>query len=324
MRSFKQGFGIIAAVGALLVAGCGSTDSGKASTGAEHAETPVTPPLLSAPARDLDQPFSFNAGGAVIRPDGSVELPLDQYDAWEAQRLTARARSVLADQCLRAKGLELPDVLRNRTDFASPPATTLYGVISFDIARIYGYRQPPSSVEQENPAQGSSPNISPEVAAEYFEDRVRGKSGCIGEAREKLDETRPREAYLFVQRLRGRSQEEARQDQRVKEATARWSSCMKASGLAYNNPLEPAHDKSLLGKGLPLPSGAALPPPSPEEVTAAVTDIRCKRQTQYLETVTLVTAAYQGELIRSNQRALDDGQIQWEAQSQRAQAVLAH
>ncbi|REH46221.1 hypothetical protein BCF44_107354 [Kutzneria buriramensis] len=78
---------------------------------------------------------------------------------------------------------------------------------------------------------------------------------------------------------------------------------MRTKGYAYPGPLAPARDRTLLGRGLPVPAGAELPPPSPAEKDAAVSDVRCKLTVGYLRTCAVAAAGYQRRLIeREGQR----------------------
>ncbi|MFJ8442772.1 hypothetical protein [Kitasatospora griseola] len=282
---------------------------------------PSIPPL-PAVADDPSKPLDFQAGGAVIRPDGSLILPLDAYDSTNAQDVLARATTVLAQQCMRGKGLELPAALMEQAASKPPPPSVIYGVLNMDDARAYGYRMPPAPANSPVPPGADSSEITEAVTQAYFDDRKQNKPGCRSEAQKQLDAENVLNDNVYLQDLRSEARTAAHRDSRVTAVTAKWSACMKAAGFDYPDPTAPAHDRSLLGKGLPTPAGAALPPTSPAEVAVAVADVTCKRQTQYLETVALVTAAYQQEIIEKQAQRLQQGQDHWKQQVQNANKVL--
>jgi hypothetical protein len=283
---------------------------------------PAIPALAALGNGNPNQPEVLQSGDAVIRPDGSVVLPLDAYEVADNEAVLARAKTALAQQCMRAKGLDLPASLMDQTGPSSPPPSVLYGVIDMDSAKTYGYRLPPQQSGAGRQADASHDDITPAIADAYFENTRQNKLGCAGEARQKLNTAKVEDADGFVNDLRQESSVAANGDSRVKAVTAKWSSCMKNAGFDYPDPQAPAHDHGLLGKGLPTPAGAALPPPSPDEIAVAVTDVTCKRQSQYLTTVALVTAAYQKEVIDKQAQRLKQGQDVWKQEVQDANKVL--
>ncbi|MFJ4672778.1 hypothetical protein [Kitasatospora purpeofusca] len=249
-------------------------------------------------------------------------LPLDAYEAPEGKTVLARAATVLSQECMRAKGLELPPSLMAQNAAAPPPPSVIYGVINLESAKTYGYRQPPQeSTGVPADTQGGT-DVPPDVVKEFTGDRAQGKIGCSGESRKKLGADTVDSFSVFLQDLKSESRVAASRDSRVKAATAEWSSCMKDAGLEYAKPSDPAHDRSLLGRGLATPEGAALPPPSPAEINAAVTDVGCKARSNYLVTVAVVTAAYQKQIIEKQAQRLQEGQKDWKQLVENANRVL--
>ncbi|GHI06794.1 hypothetical protein Scel_51150 [Streptomyces cellostaticus] len=266
---------------------------------------PSIPPLGTAAGGDPSKPVDFKGGGAVVRPDGSMTLPLDAYVSLKDESTIVRAENVLAQQCMQDKGLKLPDALTLDNGPEPPAPYVIYGVMDMKAVKVYGYREP--SPEKE-PASGrpADDGITPAVKRAYFDDPKSGRLGCEGKARRKLGGKNPETLFAIVQQLRSQTLNATFQDSRVVAAVSKWSACMKKSGYDYANPLAPAHDRSLLGKGLPVPKGATLPPPSPAEIAAAVTDVECKRKTQYVQTAALVSAAYERKVIEQRSTQLQD------------------
>ncbi|WP_404871004.1 hypothetical protein ACI1MP_37815 (plasmid) [Kitasatospora griseola] len=309
-----------------VLSGCGGLGSKTLPPGPQRpvlkdisGPEPSIPPL-PATADDPSKPLDFQAGGAAIRPDGSLILPLDAYEPAGARDVLARATTVLAQQCMRAKGLELPASLMEQAASKPPPPSVIYGIFDLNDAKAYGYRLPPQPADSVAPTGGGE--VTEAVKQAYFDDRKQKKPGCRSEAQSQLNAERAMDDGVYLQDLRSEARTATYQDSRVKAATVKWSGCMKAAGFDYPDPKAPAHDRSLLGKGLPTPAGAALPPTSPAEIVVAVTDVTCKRQTQYLETVALVTAAYEKEIIEKQVQRLQQGQENWKQQVQNANKVL--
>ncbi|MFE6053972.1 hypothetical protein ACFQ6N_24740 [Kitasatospora sp. NPDC056446] len=324
----------LAAAGALLATvllatGCSHGGGGSDATGSPIGELsgaePSIPPLIPDTPGDPSKPVDFQGGGGSMRPDGTMILPLDAYLRSDDQKVLATARTTLAQECMRAQGLELPSTLVDRFGSQNPSASVIYGVIDMDNAKVLGYRMAPAvqnAVQNAAPPAQGGGDVSQAQAAAYFEDAKAGKPGCAGEARAKLGTKPIEDAHAYVQNLKAAARTAARRDSRVTRATAAWSACMKATGVDYADPTAPAHDRSLLGKGLPTPPGASLPPPSPAEIAVAVADVGCKRQVNYLQTVTLVTATYERILIDKHAQQLHQGEQEWEKVMKAANKVL--
>ncbi|MFF3389999.1 hypothetical protein ACFYW1_03455 [Streptomyces sp. NPDC002669] len=291
------------------VVGCSSSEgvTGAKGTAESRGPEPSIPALSTGMEGDPSKPVSFRGGGAVVRPDGSVTLPLDAYESPEDETVLVKGETVLAEKCMRAKGLTLPPTLKLTSGPQSPPPYVLFGVIDLAAVKEFGYREPvppANSTSRPEPRQ----KISPAVSRAYFDDPKSGRTGCESEARKKLRGGNQTPLFMIIQQLTAQSLSAANGDSRVKHAQSRWSACMKDSGFAYPDPLKPAHDRSLLGRGLPIPAGATLPPPSPAEIEVAVQDVKCKRKTAYLQTVTMVTAAYQQAYIERDSLSLHEAQ----------------
>ncbi|MER6025208.1 hypothetical protein [Streptomyces sp. NPDC001851] len=309
------------------VGGCDSSsgpDSGDAAkkpapAGLSGTE-PSIPPLVPA-AGDPSEPVDFQGGGATVRPDGSMTLPLDAYVSVKDERTIVRAENVLAQQCMRDAGLKLPRALVP-DDGPEPPAPyVLYGVMDMKAVKVYGYREPSP---EPKPASGraAGDEVTPAVQRAYFDDPKSGRLGCEGKARRKLGGKNPQTLFMVVQQLRSQTLSATFQDSRVVAAVSRWSACMKKSGYDYANPLAPAHDRSLLGRGLPVPKGATLPPPSPAEIAAAVTDVECKRTARYVQTAALVSAAYEREIIQQRSKQLQEARRTQKRKVESAEKII--
>ncbi|WP_329467095.1 hypothetical protein [Streptomyces sp. NBC_01431] len=301
----------------MTIAAIGGCSSSVNSTGGKSTQNyalpdisgpePSIPSLITEPSGDPAKSINFKDGGAVIRPDGSMTLPLDLYDSADDKAVIAHAETALAQQCMRSKGFELPPSLVRNTGPQPPAPFVLYGVIDMAGAKSFGYRDPVSFAASTSQPKDSE-KITQAVSQAYFDNPKTGQIGCQGEAHKKLGGDAEMALFVLLQDLRSEALSAAHRDSRVKSVTSKWSACMKSAGFDYPDPAAPAHDRSLLGRGLPTPPGATLPPPSPAEIAVAVADVTCKRQTQYLQTIALVSAAYQQEIIVRQAQRLQDAQ----------------
>lgn len=313
----------------LAIGGCsssgsadGDTVAGNPASRGEPGAEPSIPPLVTAAIGHPSRPVEFAAGGAVVRPDGSMTLPLDAYISADDEATIVRAENVLAQKCMRSKGLELPKSLTLTTGPEPPAPYVLFGLIDMDSAKVYGYREPSPPAGPEKDAPPARDEVTSSVEQAYFGNPGIRNGGCEGEARTKLGGQDPKTLFMVVQQLRSETLSATYRDSRVMATVSQWSACMKQAGYDYKSPLAPGHDKSLLGRGLPIPAGATLPPPSPAEIAAAVTDITCKRRTQYLQTATLVSAAYEREIIKKQAKVLQDAQGEQKQKVEAAQKIL--
>ncbi|MGW3202716.1 hypothetical protein [Streptomyces sp. NPDC001135] len=313
---------VVAVGGCDSSSGQGNGDAAKkpAPPGFSGTE-PSIPPLVPASGGDPSKPVDFKGGGATVRPDGSMTLPLDAYVSVKDERTIVRAENVLAERCMRDQGLKLPKALV-LDDGPEPPAPyVVYGVMDMKAVKVYGYREP-SPEPKPASGQGAGDEIAPAVKRAYFDDPKSGKLGCEGKARTKLGGKNPETLFMVVQQLRSQTLSATFRDSRVMATVSRWSACMKKAGYDYANPLAPAHDRNLLGKGLPVPKGATLPPPSPAEIAAAVTDVECKRKAQYVQTAALVSAAYEREIIEQRSKQLQDARRTQKRKVESAEKII--
>lgn len=302
--------------------GCGTANTGDDASAGWMATEPSIPPLITAKAGNPAEPVDFTGGGAIIRPDGSMTLPLDSYISPADETTIVRAENVLAKQCMRAKGMELPKSLLLTNGPEAPAPYLLYGLIDMDTAKVHGYREPSPPQRSMGKAPAAPEEVAPAVRQAYFGDPKTRDGGCEGDARKKLGGPNPKTLLVYVQELRSVTLSATYRDSRVRSAASKWSACMKQAGYNYADPMAPGHDRSLLGRGLPVPPGATLPPPSPAEITAAVTDITCKRRTQYLQTVALVSAAYEREVIKQRAWQVQEMQDKQNRKVQTAKEIL--
>jgi hypothetical protein len=312
---------VIGGVLALTLAGCASSRPAADTTGSQHASTAsASAPLLTT---DPDAPglsVVYRNGGAELLSDGSMILPLDAYDGYATgpnRTHVFNAATEVEQACMRGKGVALPAGYGGNYLPTAIPPLDYFGVATLADAKTYGYRLP-------EPAPKDSPAQPPKaVLAAFYGTSANGTDGCAHQGAVALDIDQATDAYGFVQTLRMQALSQAHQDGAVRAADAAWSSCMRTAGFDYANPLAAADDKTLLGRGLPVPAGAELPPPSPIEKHVATIDVTCKQGVGYEQTFTRVLAADQRALITSHAPQLQRVLQEWQDVLRKAAAIVA-
>jgi hypothetical protein len=304
-----------ALVGVAVLAGCGASGP---------SQPLLAAPIPSAPGNP-DQSVNFRGARVPVSDDASVTLPLDAFDLPQNWQAAEKAMTALAQECMSRMGMAAPAELF-LSGVPGVAFTTLYGVVSLDSAEHNGYLTVAATgtAATAAAAASSSSKYDASVTKAMLGDPQRGEVGCRGEAAAQIGMQKAYDAFTFVQELRARARDAAAwHDSRVNQANSAWSACMKVAGYTYPDPTVPPHDTTRLGRGLPKPPGSALPPPSPAEKAVAVADVKCKRRVNYLQTVTLVTAAYQQFLIAQQATALHQGQEAWHVTAEAAEKIIA-
>lgn len=305
MRAKSRRYAIPLLVASLAVAGCGTSKEDK-------VEEPSVPAGVIGVPGDPSKPISFDIGGATFRPGGSLTMPLDAYVPRVDRVQLYRALDILDRECMKEQGVDWSGQARERgMDF---PIEAEYGVIDLEWAKLHGYEVPPArdSLDQANAAPPAE--LSSAAVAAYFGNPQKKEMGCEGKSQKKLSSGKSEAAYQYLRDLQDEAHSKAINDSRVRTVTSQWSKCMKDSGFSYPDPIAPATDKTLLGKG-----GV---PSSTKEKNVAVADATCKRRTQYVQVRAVVGAAYQKGLIESNAEKLREGQAEWSQALARANDVL--
>ncbi|WP_406056480.1 hypothetical protein OG462_09845 [Streptomyces sp. NBC_01077] len=243
----------------------------------------------------------------------TLELPLDAYKLSAKDRTSLTwAQYVLADKCMRQRGMKWPAPLTPPGE-SHEPNQRRYGISDATVAASYGYQLPP-------PAGVSR--------AEEYESDLRGKErlktvdratmnaytgqggsgpGCQDRARQALHMQ-----WMFtadpVSTASRTAWARAKSDGRVRALDTEWSACMRASGHTRPDPLSAA--ESWAGSGTVPGKQGPLRAPSAEEVSMARADVKCKNTVDYIERRQSVEAGYQTAEITAGSRQL---QAYWSA-----------
>lgn len=287
-----------AALVVLPPGGLGST------TGRPHIDVPRIPPASSAVA---------------------IPLPLDSYEqvSVQEQEALAAAGDQLTQRCMAAAGFSYPVAAQPGAGGANVAAIEDggYGVASRAQAETYGY----------TPAGAGGPLGSlvalPGFLKEQNQNGPAWTSALLGfvpgakaGAAQHQGCLQAADTALYgslnanpnpdpVPGIAVQSAQWTQSDPRILAAERAWSACMSRSGFGYQNPAQ-AQERD-------WPST-----PTPEEIATAVADVRCKAQTNLVNTWLTVEAAYQQVLIGQNLSSLSRLQASVGALLRRAEFLL--
>jgi hypothetical protein len=242
-------------------------------------------------------------------------LPLDHYlpSPTDSVRV-ARAYHLLVGACEKRFGVAA-DPEQPAPDGPRTANERRYGITDPALASSAGYRvSVRATAPPVRPAEARDPRTL-EVLTGNGRTRVNGqpvpRGGCAGEATRRLEAGAPTDVDRYLaQRLSLDSFVASRRDPRVLTAFRSWSDCMRGHGYNYANPLAAAADPRF-----------ARGPVSMTEVTVAVTDIGCKRQTNLVETWAGVEAGLQRGSIAANRDGLEKARLLNEAELRVARSL---
>jgi hypothetical protein len=263
-----------------------------------------------------------------IPPAGSVQavaLPLDSYEqvAVQEQQALAAAGDQLTARCMAAAGFSYPAAAQPGAGAANVQSIegAGYGVASVTEAETYGYSQagpgvPPGSLvalpgfvaeQQKHGAAWTSALLGFVPGARAG---ARQHTGCLQAADTALYGSL--NGNPNPDPVPGIALQAAQWTQSYPLVVAverAWSACMARSGFSYRNPGQ-AQDRNWPAT------------PTPAEIATAVADVRCKAQTNLVNTWLTVEAAYQAALISQNLTALDRLQASFGKLLTRAETLL--
>ncbi|WP_156080879.1 hypothetical protein [Microbispora rosea] len=219
---------------------------------------------------------------AVRMLDNAI-LPLDAFAPTPEQqaRLVNAVRHSVA-LCTNRFGMKGYDDTPLPPQRDTTPRARRYLFVDPALAGRYGYAVPlqPPSQQQKPPRStragtGMTPIEEQAVLGGRGPKTVTGirvpEGGCIGAASRRAMKGVPPDAEFLVVRLESEAYDKSLRDPRVKAGNAAWSACMKRAGYTYSAPVKAWEDPRWRKAG-----------DKREEATAAVMDMRCKLQVDYL------------------------------------------
>ncbi|MFJ9176782.1 hypothetical protein [Streptomyces sp. NPDC102360] len=286
-----------ATVAVAVLAGCSDEADGAAHAssggGAGTPKVSSVPKLTSVTDKSL--------------PIDAYLMSDDQLDKMQKAEFTLRERCMerfgiayrvpAAEQAFRPK---------SRTQFR-------YGVTDADAVATHGYKPAGSekTAQRTKPQELSrtanmvltgtdDPNVKPGSTAAKGGQDYQGKKvpagGCIGEARAKLGASGA-QSYggdVTANKVNTDSWAKSYDDERVRAAFAKWSSCMKKQGYVYADPMKAGDD----------PAWQKATVATAKERRVASADVDCKVKYNVVGTWYTVEVAYQNQMIEQDAQAL--------------------
>ncbi|MYW05633.1 hypothetical protein [Streptomyces sp. SID3343] len=232
-----------------------------------------------------------------------IVLPLDAYWPTDQQNSDSfRAVYIVGEQCMKRFGSrDWPAPALGPQQKIDQRNARRYGVfVESEVAR-FGYKPPVDSNSQGTaspPPQTRTPtDLENKVWAGEIKETPDGKKvpvgGCSQEAEMILSKGKaPVEYRDFVQKLSLEANSDALKDSRAQQVNSRWSECMARSGYRYRDIWEP--NKTFGGERA-----------SNEELSTALADVGCRKETNLTGTLLAIESAYQKRAIEENSEALE-------------------
>ncbi|NUW46151.1 hypothetical protein [Nonomuraea rhodomycinica] len=287
-----------AAVGALL-------------TAATAACSTAATPMAATPTAAAPRP------GVTVPPPGvevrALSVPFDRYNFSTADiSVLEAAEELLVRDCMRRRGMAWEVLPRSAMEDLEPPNRRRYGVVEPEIARLFGYHPPPDrpTVARRAAARDSRAR---RLSAQERRAAHDEEDGCLEQARSHLEQGTPRVDEALFNKLISETFARSRRDPRVVQVFGAWSACMREQGRQYADPLAAVTDRRWMNDG----------PASPEEISVARADVRCKERTGLVPVWSAAEKRLQDDAVNAHPaefralRAAKDGQLA------AARAVLA-
>ncbi|MET7451318.1 hypothetical protein ABZT03_05335 [Streptomyces sp. NPDC005574] len=242
---------------------------------------------------------------------GSLVLPIEPYLFTDRQVADLfRARAVLVSSCMRRFGHSwpLPTGTGPGTGTLNPANTAhRYGVTDAGKAARYGYHPAPGARPQsrkESPGPRPAPEemlvltgLGDDGAPARHDERGRPVpvGGCQGEATAFLSgDPRKIGNGELVGAINIGGYQDSQKDPRVAAVFRAWSRCMRRHGYRYTDPTRvPGNDPEFRGSTA-----------TRREITMAIADVTCKRETNTIGVWSSVDAACQRRAMGEKQREL--------------------
>jgi hypothetical protein len=231
----------------------------------------------------------------------NVTLPMDAFTQTPQQRtLDYQATDFLVGQCMARSGASYQGDAQTRaaqlSNLTKQQNANRFGLVSEKVAAQYGYHNPP------DPLAGSTKSGNGGASKE-----------CVKEAKTTLGtDAPPAEDFQLSFNVEADARARMQNDSRYKTMIGQWSACMKRAGYTYPTPQTAAEDAAW--QGATVASAA--------ELRAAGTDIRCKREVNYLGWLVTLMTAYEQQLMDKNSAVLQRLRTYYDERSRRVLALL--
>ncbi|TQM80616.1 hypothetical protein FHX81_2957 [Saccharothrix saharensis] len=255
-------------------------------------------------------------------PAGEVALPLQRFELTPAEYAQIqRARMWALDECMTRFGIDLP--LPEVHPARPVRAAALIGRLRDRDPERNGYRGPVGYQDDLFTAAARGATKAVEVPAAYvpvFDGTVghyRGRpvppGGCDGEVKRRLDagaddlrhalrddRVVPSTTFTVIEQ---EAQARAERDDSYRNAQTRWSRCMDRAGYHYATTADAEGDPRW-ATSVSITTVEPERDVTPEEITTATADARCRDEVRLPGTALRLHAEFQEELIADRLTAL--------------------
>ncbi|MET7336307.1 hypothetical protein [Nonomuraea sp. NPDC005650] len=201
-----------------------------------------------------------------------LAVPFDAYNFSPAEIMTIEAaQDLLIRDCMRGQGVEWKLLPLPAEADIEPQNRRRYGVIEPQIARLFGYHAPldrPSVARYNAERNDRLTELSPAARRAAYGDPARDADGCSDKAQAHLLKDAQEINESLFNTLVRQTFEESLRDGEVVRVFRAWSACMKNNGFHYPDPLAAITDDRWTNNQQP----------SRREITAAETDVWCKKK----------------------------------------------
>jgi hypothetical protein len=266
----------------------------------------------------------------------TASYPLDRFKLTDADfRAVGLAHAILARNCLRRSGFDVPVPAGVTAGFARGEWNTDYGMVDAEYAAAHGYdaadttKDAPlfdEAVVAAGPAalrayRGDSGAVDPSASATSGAPTTAA-GGCDAEANRVIYAGMARPTGVTPHDLERDALSRATADSRVRDGIRTWSACMATAGYKFRDVMEPFFhwNQKRPTEGVDKHAAPAI---SQAEVTMALTDVKCKGDTGLLRTWINVTIEFQTDAVARNLEPLTAYRKNLDLELRNAAAVVA-
>ncbi|RMI06911.1 hypothetical protein [Cellulomonas triticagri] len=242
---------------------------------------------------------------AEVDPDvGSISLPLDRFMLTEPEQYEIfAAQGIAFDSCVAAAGVPVEPRGTSTSDSTS---SRRYGVWFRPEAERYGYGLPDSlALDSDAAGESGSPVADP------TEEELAVYERCNAtEDAQRFESTRIRAGFDYAEETTGLSDKALGSDE-AQEVFSAWKSCLAQGGLSVDDSRSPW---AIAGTSLE---------PTEANIRAALVDVDCKEQTNYVQRLADIEAALQAPIVEDHLAELREMRAEYDEMLDDARQYVA-
>ncbi|MEU6788933.1 hypothetical protein ABZ912_57965 [Nonomuraea angiospora] len=242
-----------------------------------------------------------------------LSIPFDRYNLSPSDiGILEGAEELLIRDCMRRRGMAWEVLPQSAAEDVEPANRRRYGVVEPEIARLFGYHNPPDRPTVARRAAALAGRMR-SLSAKERQAAYGEQDGCLKQARDHLEQGTPQVDEALFNRLISETFERSQRDPEVVQVFRAWSTCMREQGRPYADPLAAITDRRWMKGG----------PASQEEIRAAQADVGCKARTDLVSIWSAVEKRIQDDAVAAHPAEFRALQETKDRQLAAARAVLA-